>query len=69
MRRALQQLDPPSRGVLAMSAALLAAWLLARLGGPAFAPVPVAEWIMARTPPDLANALMDRLGPVAPMPR
>jgi DMSO/TMAO reductase YedYZ molybdopterin-dependent catalytic subunit len=62
---ALRRLDPHARAVVAIALALLADWGIARTGLIAFAPVPLAEWIMARTPPDLANELMARLGDLA----
>lgn len=61
----IRAIDAPARAVLAMAAALLAAWALARLGVTAYAPEALAQWIMARTPADLANALLDRLGDLA----
>ena len=63
--RALLAASPVDRALVAMALALLGGWLVARTAPVAFGPEALAEWIMARTPADLANALLDRLGRLA----
>jgi DMSO/TMAO reductase YedYZ molybdopterin-dependent catalytic subunit len=63
--RALLARAPVDRAVTAMALALLAVWAAARVSPLRFPPDVVAEWMMARTPADLANVLLERLGMVA----
>jgi hypothetical protein len=56
---------PMERAVTAMAVALLGDWLLTLATPLPFALNAVAEWIMARTPTDLANTLLERLGTLA----
>lgn len=53
------------RAVVAMAGTLLAVWMLTWITPLPFPPESVAEWIMARTPPALANALLTTLGRLA----
>ena len=65
MRRFPPPIDAPSLAMVAMSVSLLVCWAIARLGGPVFPAEALAEWIMAHTPPDRANATLDRMGDIA----
>lgn len=58
--RSPREMDLPSRSVLAMACALLIGWALGRTGLVPFAAESLAQAIMARTPPDLANELLLR---------